>query len=244
MTSSEAGLGASFGVPEGVRRVFERTDASSRVVLMRHGEAECNVAGVVGGERGCTGLTDLGRRQVRALAARLAETGELGAVDALYSSVLPRAVETAELLRPVLRLAEGAGADQVIRQCDLCELHPGEADALSWREVIDAFGVPEWDTHPEVPIAPGGESWTGFVGRASAAVHELALRHPGELVVAAVHAGVIESTMISFLQIPASASGRGWARIMHASMTEWEWDPKRSRWILIRCNDACGVPVI
>jgi probable phosphoglycerate mutase len=234
-------LGASFGVPEGVRRVFGRSDGAARIVLVRHGEAECNVAGVVGGVRGCTGLTDLGRRQVETLAARLADTGELGAVDALYSSVLPRAVETAELLRPVLRLP--AAPDHVVQQCDLCELHPGEADALTWQEVIDAYGVPEWDTHPEVPIAPGGESWTGFVERASGSVHELALRHPGELVVAAVHAGVIEATMISFLQIPPSASARGWARIMHASLTEWEWDPTRSRWILIRFNDACGVPL-
>ncbi len=59
-------------MPSGVRRVFAPTDGSTRVVLVRHGEAVCNINGIVGGQRGCTGLTDLGRRQVTALAERLA----------------------------------------------------------------------------------------------------------------------------------------------------------------------------
>jgi hypothetical protein len=73
-------------------------------------------------------------------------------------------------------------------------------------------------------------------------VRALASRHPGELVVAAVHAGVIESTMITFLEIPPAVSRRGWTRIVHASLTEWEWIPTESRWILIRFNDVSGVP--
>jgi probable phosphoglycerate mutase len=227
------GDGAAFGVPPGVRRVFAPVAGSTRIVLVRHGEAVCNVAGVVGGLLGCQGLTDLGRRQVSALGARLAASGELAGADVVYSSVLPRAIETAGLL--------GLGRE-VVQSCDLCELHPGEADALTWQEVVDRFGVPEWDTDPERVIAPGGESWTGFVARASGAVRQLADDHPGQLVVAAVHAGVIEATMIAFLDVPPAASRRGWVRIAHASLTEWEWVPTESRWILIRFNDACGIP--
>ncbi|HWE66726.1 MAG TPA: histidine phosphatase family protein [Acidimicrobiales bacterium] len=237
-SDEESAVATSFGVPEGVRRVFERPDGATRIVLIRHGEAVCNTQGVVGGVTGCHGLTDLGRRQVAALAARLAETGELADVDALYASVLPRAVETAGILQPVL----GDGASAVVEQCDLCELHPGQADAMSWQEVIDNFGVPEWDSDPGRVIAPGGESWTGFVERASGAVRALVERHPGQLLVAAVHAGVIEATMIAFLSIPPAASRRGWARIVHASMTEWDWSPTRAQWVLIRFNDACGIP--
>ncbi|MGA2304121.1 MAG: histidine phosphatase family protein [Acidimicrobiales bacterium] len=231
-------LGESFGVPAGVRRVVAPTAGATRIVLVRHGEAICNVNGIVGGVRGCTGLTELGRRQISALAARLEVTGELGGATALYASVLPRAVETAALLRAVV----GEGALEVAQECALCELYPGESDGLSWQEVVERFGVPEWDTDPDTVIAPGGESWSGFVARASAAVGALAARHPGELVVAAVHAGVIESTMISFLEIPSALSRRGWTRIVHASLTEWEWIPTESRWVLVRFNDACGVP--
>jgi probable phosphoglycerate mutase len=229
---------ASSDVPAGVRRVFAPAEGATRIVLVRHGEAVCNVNGIVGGIRGCTGLTDLGRRQVSALATRLERTGELAGATALYASVLPRAVETAQILRPVV----GGGTLDVVPECALCELHPGESDGLSWQEVIDRFGVPEWDTDPDTLIAPGGESWSAFVPRAAAAVRALALRHPGELVVAAVHAGVIESSVISFLEIPPTVSRRGWTRVVHASLTEWEWVPAESRWVLIRFNDACGVP--
>ena len=31
-------------------------------------------------------------------------------------------------------------------------------------------------------------------------------------------------------------------RIVHASMTEWEWVPAQDRWILLRGNDSSGVP--
>jgi len=238
-SSDAESLGTSFGVPSGVRRVFAPTDGSTRVVLVRHGEAVCNINGIVGGQRGCTGLTGLGRRQVVALADRLATTRELEGATALYASTLPRAIETAELLRPVV----GKGGLKIMQDRELSELFPGDADGLGWQEVVDRFGVPEWDTDPDMTIAPGGESWSGFLVRASDAVRTLAERHPGEQVVAAVHAGVIESTMIANLAIPLATSQRGWTRIVHASLTEWEWVASQKRWILLRFNDACGIPV-
>jgi probable phosphoglycerate mutase len=235
--SESVAIATSFGVPEGVARIAPGRQGATRIVLVRHGEAVCNARGIVGGLLGCTGLTELGRRQVGALAERLATTGELEGATALYASVLPRAIETAELLRPVL-----GGVRTVVSQCDLCELHPGQADAMTWQEVVDNFSVPEWDVDPALPIAPGGESWSGFIERAGTAVRSLVERHPGELVVAAVHAGVIEATLINFLAIPARTSRRGWARILHASLTEWEWSPQRAQWVLLRFNDAYGIP--
>jgi hypothetical protein len=81
------------------------------------------------------------------------------------------------------------------------------------------------------------------VVRAADAVRDVVRQHPVELVVAAVHAGVIEATMISFLGIAPEIYRRGWVRIVHASMTEWEWMPSEDRFILLRFNDSCGVPV-
>jgi probable phosphoglycerate mutase len=114
---------------------------------------------------------------------------------------------------------------------------------MSWEQVVEELGVPDWDQDPDVPIALGGESWSGFIVRASAAVRALAQRHPGELVVAVVHAGVIEASMISFLGVPSEVYRRGWVHIVHASMTEWAWVPSEDRWILMRFNDACGIPL-
>ena len=80
----------------GVLRIFPAEEGATRIVLVRHGEAECNLNRIIGGPKGCTGLTPLGRIQVAALADRLYESGELRQATALYSSVLPRATETAE----------------------------------------------------------------------------------------------------------------------------------------------------
>ena len=177
------------------------------------------------------------------LADRLYESGELRQATALYSSVLPRAVETAQRLRPVVGPGPAA-LGPIMERCDLCELHPGDCDGMVWDEVLEKFGVPDWDVDPSVPIAPGGESWSAFVARASDAVRDVVRAHQGELVVAAVHAGVIEATMIAFLGVPPDVYRRGWVRIVHASMTEWEWVPGEDRWILLRFNDACGVPLV
>jgi 2,3-bisphosphoglycerate-dependent phosphoglycerate mutase len=226
---------------EGVLRIFPPAEGASRIVLIRHGEAQCNLNRVVGGLKGCTGLSDLGRRQVAALADRLYESGELRQATALYSSVLARAVETAERLRAVV--GPGPKALGPVRErCDLCELHPGVCDGMPWEEVVELFGVPDWDVDPSAPIAPEGESWSEFIARAADAVRAVVARHPGELVVAAVHAGVIEATMIAFLGVPPDVYRRGWVRIAHASMTEWEWVPAEDRWVLLRFNDSCGVP--
>ena len=227
---------------EGVLRIFSAVPGATRLVLIRHGEAVCNVSSVVGGPKGCTGLTDLGRRQVVALAERLEEGGELRDAVALYSSPLPRALETAALLRGAVG---PAGRPLEVRQeDDLSELRPGESDGMTWQEVIDTFGLPDWDVSADQPIAPGGESWVTFVSRAAAMVRALAQRHAGQVVVAAVHAGVIESSMVHFLGVPREVQRKGWLRIQHASMTTWEYVPDDDRWILLRFNDACGVPLV
>jgi len=229
-------------VPEGIRTVPAIAGQSAtRVVLIRHGEAECNVSGVCGGPRGCHGLTPYGVRQVEALRDRLGSTGELAGADALYASVLPRAVQTAELLAPVLRSLGPDGttgpAPTLRLDCGLCELHPGEADALSWSEFTARFGDPDWDVDPGRPIAPGGESWTGFVGRVAETLEQLVSRHPGQLVVVACHAGVIEASMLGMLPITAGREGaRLGLRTHHASLTSWE--SEGGRWRLLAYNDA------
>ncbi len=222
--------------PPQVRTLGPARGGATRVVLVRHGEARCNVNGIVGGMIGCSGLTVTGVSQAEALADRLARTGELAGVDALYASTLPRAVETAEILRPALdRWREGPPLE-IVRQEQLSELHPGEADGLDWTTFAERYGEPDWDAAPGEPLAPGAESWTGFVDRAAAAVGALADAHPGQLVVAACHAGVVEATMLRFLPFGAGGPVRLRLRTEHASMTEWE--RFEGTWLLRRYNDV------
>ncbi len=218
--------------PPGLKTVDD-VAKGTRLVLIRHGEAECNARGLIGGPLGCSGLTDLGRAQADALTDRLVRTREFDDVTALYTSVLPRAIQTAELLAAGLTAGLTAVAD-----CDLCELHPGEADGLTWQEFVDRFGVPDWANDPTVPLAPGGESWTSFYERCTNAFARLVNTHPGERVVLVVHGGVVEQAMKSVLDVQPGDRLRLMTR--NCSMTEIEYDGESVR--LLRYNDVAPLP--
>lgn len=204
-------------------------------MLVRHGEAVCNVRGIVGGPLGCTGLTERGRAQARALRDRLVRTREFDDAVALYTSVLPRAIETAAIIAPGLPDHLVAVAD-----CDLCELHPGDSDALTFDELGRRFPSPDWDRRPEDPYAPGGESWLDFYERCARALGALVARHPGQLVVLVVHGGVIEQAMKLFAHDrPGERLG---LRTEHCALTEIEFDGERRR--LLRYNDLAPLSVV
>jgi probable phosphoglycerate mutase len=207
----------------------------TRLVLVRHGQAQVHVDGILGGEVHCRGLSDLGRRQVAALRDRLKRTGELGEVDALYASTLPRAVETAEILAPAL------GDLEILRERELREFDPGEADGLTWEEFQERYPPPDvWDPH--VPRTPGSESWAAFGERVERALTGLVAAHEGDTVVVACHGGVIEH---AFHLWGLSTLGGLALDIENASITEflwaepWPWhQPGPPAWRLVRHNDA------
>jgi probable phosphoglycerate mutase len=215
--------------PSGIRTIPAPPATATRLVLVRHGEALCNVQGVVGGPSGCTGLSAVGVAEAEALRDRLVDTGELADVTAVYASVLPRALETAAVVAP------GLGGRTAVADCGLCELHPGEADGMTWAAFVDRYGGPDWDRDPDAVLAPGGESWNGFVRRVSAAITETAVRHGGERVAIFCHGGVVEATIEAFLPV-AAGRGRLKLRTAHTSLTEWERGPEG--WLLLRYNDA------
>lgn len=225
---------AGDAIPTSLRTVPPPPSADApptRLVLVRHGEAVCHLRQVVGGARGCTGLSENGRAQAEALRRRLERTGELARASALYTSVLARARQTAQIIAP----AVGGGRLEADEDCSLCELHPGDADAFGWREFRDRFGEPDWDADPDTPIAPGGESWNGFVSRAATALSRLAEAHGGEQVVVVCHAGVIEAAMLVFLPV---GRRRLSLRTEYVSITEFEAEPPGGPWRPLRYNDA------
>jgi probable phosphoglycerate mutase len=213
----------------------------TRLVLIRHGESRSTVDRVVGGHEGCGGLTDRGVLQAKALYERLARTGELAGATALLTSVLPRAIQTAEIIAPAL------GGLTVEQQCELCEIHPGEADGLTWEE----FGAryrPEGlaSGNPYMAMAPGGESWAGFYVRVGEALLRAAADHAGETVVVVCHGGVIEGAFAALGGLPLRRPFD--VRIENTSLTGWSYHPaegdlgnaghRLARWRLDRFNDT------
>lgn len=207
----------------------------TRIVLVRHGESNVTVEQIVGGHNSCTGLSPLGRRQAEALRDRLTRTGELGDASWLYASVLPRAVETAEIVRP----AVGDGDLAVVQHCDLCEVHTGdEVDGLTWDELRERYGSPDGRARrdPYRAWAPGAESWAEFALRSGRMLRRLADEHEGETVVVACHGGVVETSFIAF---GGQALDRPFETfVTNTSLTEWSRRADRDRWTLVRYNDA------
>ncbi|HUX88564.1 MAG TPA: histidine phosphatase family protein [Chloroflexota bacterium] len=200
-----------------------------RLILIRHGESHHTRDGRLAWVSGCTGLTERGVAQSHQLANRLAHTGELNDVTALLSSPVPRARQTAEIL------ASRLPVPTIETDCDLCELHPGAADGLSWEEYRSRFGIFDLQADPDRPFAPGGESWSEFVSRVGATLDRLAERFAGQTVVAVSHAGFVVVSMLDRLHIPP-AGERARLEPIHTSLTEWR--VSAMVWRLERYNDT------
>lgn len=188
-------------------------------MLVRHGESRAQELGVLGGHTGCTGLSELGREQAGLLRDRLSDSGELSSASALYSSVMPRAIETAEII------ASALGGLEVRSECDFCEGHPGDADGLSWDEVAAQWPAPDgWDA--DHSRAPGWETWSEMGQRVQRALGSLVERHPGETVVVACHGGVVVQAMVHWLGLESvDTAQRAWMSPVNASVTEWRFAP-------------------
>ena len=202
----------------------------TRIVIVRHGEAWCNLEQFVGGPKSCRGLTPRGIRQAQVLRDRLLRTGELAEPGAIWTSTLPRAIETAEII------AEGFPLVRVQRSRGLDERDAGEADGLFWREIPERYGRSSTPgDEPHQPLAPGGESWVTFIDRAEAELARIARRHSGALTLVVAHGGIIDASIIRFLNLPEHGSQIR-LHAEHTSITEWHYTGRR--WRLVRYNDA------
>jgi len=201
-----------------------------RLLLVRHGQAHAGFSGVIGGPRGCAGLTDFGRAQAAALRDHLATSGRVRA-DALVVSTIPRAVETATIIAPGLGLEIGG------HHHDLSEVFTGEADGLEWEEYRVRYGHFDMEVEPDRVFAPEGESWNSFHDRVASTFERIAREHRGQTVVAVCHAGVIAASLRLLLGVPVGSAG---ARVQpsNTGLTEWEHDDDRARWTLHSFNET------
>ena len=207
---------------------------ATELYLVRHGEAVANVEPVIGGMRGDAGLTERGRDQARLQQERLQE--QRMHVDRLVSSTLPRALQTAEYVARALGLS-------VLRDDELHELRPGEADGLTveqWRARYRGGEEPAGPRDPYRVFSPGGESWATFLARAGGALSRLVARHRDETVVAVCHAGVVEASFALAFGLGASGNRVDCAPL-NTSLTHWRHrlsSAGEPEWTLVSFNDA------
>ena len=213
---------------------------TTRILLVRHGESNATVSRLMAGERACTGLSPLGRLQAERLADRLA-AGHDGHPQAVWSSPLPRARETAQVLLPALPDVVDLVTDDAWQ-----ELRPGDADGLRFEEIVARYGRPD-DGQPDRRWWPGSETLNEFHDRVIGAWERLVEATAGTTALVTCHGGVIDVVFRHVLGLPRSGGFDLWT--LYTSITELvaRHPPgeRPSRWRLARFNDAshlAGLP--
>jgi 2,3-bisphosphoglycerate-dependent phosphoglycerate mutase len=200
------------------------------LILTRHGEAHCNVAGIAGGILGCTGLTGRGRLQVELLARRLAAEEPY---DVLYTTPRHRTQESAAILSAALGLAPRT-------EPGLSGPDHGEADGQPWDQIKAAFGGPP-QSDPGRPYAPGSETWNQYLTRASAALASMVQRHHGQRILIAGHGETTDAAAMLFFGLLSGFSTRSGFETGHAALTRWHMHRNRlgqQLWMLASHNDT------
>jgi probable phosphoglycerate mutase len=154
---------------------------STKVLLIRHGQSEGNAAGRFGGHTN-TPLSPRGRKQSIATAQAL--TSE--SLSAIYSSDLPRAMQTAEPLAKLTRIEiqptdafreRSVGVMEGLTFEEAAEKHPDQYAALLRRDFEH--------------VLSGGESYRQLLDRASQKLDEAIEQHKGGRIAVFSHTGTI-----------------------------------------------------
>jgi 2,3-bisphosphoglycerate-dependent phosphoglycerate mutase len=156
--------------------------AATRVFAIRHGETDWNTVGRIQGHLDLP-LNANGRQQAARLGRALA--GE--AIDAVVSSDLLRARETADAV------ARGHGL-AVATDTGLRERGFGIFEGLTHDEIVVRWpeAAARWRRRDPAFGADGGEVLNAFHARCIAAATRICALHPGRTVVLVAHGGVMD----------------------------------------------------
>jgi broad specificity phosphatase PhoE len=196
------------------------------LLLCRHGESAGNAEQRFGGH-GATPLTERGRAQARALGRALAAT----VVDAIYTSDLPRARETAELVGAATGVVPELTRELRERSVgDLTDLTFAEAEAR-FPEAYRALMNREKDARP-----PGGETYRECQLRVVALLDRVLAARPGERIVFVSHRITISRLTCYLLGCPDETDPDIPSPLDNAALHRFERVPEKG-WIARALND-------
>ena len=153
-----------------------------------------------------------------------------GGADALYSSDLGRALESAEIIGRRLGLP--------VETCRaLRERSYGAWEGLTRQEVEARFAQSwrEWLASPQTHRPEGGEQMAQMTARVVACLERVVARHPRGRVVVVAHGGPIKSAVMHFLDLPMDH--RRSFVIHNASLSMLSLGAQRP--VLEALNDTC-----
>jgi broad specificity phosphatase PhoE len=166
------------------------------ILIARHGQSDWNASKRWQGHADRP-LTEKGREQAHALAARLAHID----LDAVYSSDLRRARDTAEVV------ADSQGLE-VFARPDLREVDVGSWSGLTRAEAEERFpeGFARWKLG--FPGWEDGESYEAMTDRVLEAVKSIAADNPEGRVLVVSHGGPIRAMHAAALDLDVHAYRR------------------------------------
>jgi broad specificity phosphatase PhoE len=197
-----------------------------KLILVRHGETEWNKQRRIQGCRSDTRLSQKGLGQADRVAAAL----QRERMDAIYSSPLKRASETAQIIAEACKLPF-----QVVN--DLREIDAGDLDGLFERELTGTYET-AWrelrQGNASTPL-PGGESLQDLQKRTSWAIDRMLERHIDGTVLVVAHLLANLVIVCEALGIDLGQIGR--LRQAPASITVLEMTTQGNSLLLF--NDTC-----
>lgn len=153
----------------------------TKLFLVRHGQSAGNAEGRFGGH-GPTPLSELGRHQAERAAEALANEG----IDAIFSSDLDRAVQTAEPLSRKLNLP--VYATKAFRERHVGVLEGLTFDESKARHPDDYYALVGRDVHH---VITDGESYRHLLRRTTNELWEILRNHQGQRIAIFSHTGAI-----------------------------------------------------
>lgn len=157
---------------------------ATTILLVRHGQTPTTGTTLPGRARGLH-LADAGVQQAERAAERI---GELATVDALYTSPLERAKQTAAPIGKVLGIRPKV--ERGLLEADFGDWTGAELKAL--------MKLPEWTTVQRAPSTfrfPNGESFAEMQHRIVGSLERLRAAHPGGTIVCVSHADPIKAAV-------------------------------------------------
>lgn len=161
-----------------------KAPAATLVLLVRHGLTP-TTGKLLPGRAAGLHLSEEGRAQAQRAAERIAQ---LTKVDAIYTSPLERARETAAPIANGRKLR--AQIDKGLLECDFGDWTGAELKKL--------MKLPEWNTVQRAPSTftfPGGESFTAMQNRIVGTLDRLRAAHTGGVIVCVSHADPIKAAV-------------------------------------------------
>ncbi|MCV2367720.1 histidine phosphatase family protein [Roseateles oligotrophus] len=157
-------------------------NSSTQILAIRHGETDWNCLGRYQGQTDIP-LNEQGLVQAKLTAQALASVP----LDAIYTSDLARALQTAHLIAELKQMP-------LHIEPDLREQHFGVFQGLTSAEILQRWPEEHARWHRrEAGFGPeGGESRSVFNARCMAAIERLALRHRGQAIALVCHGGLLD----------------------------------------------------